>query len=160
LTRRQSRVLVAAGVVVGLALIAAGRGANRLAPGRVDPALALTAHASVPPEVDSVLRRACFDCHSNDTRWPWYSSIPPGSWLIAHDVDAGRGQLNFSRWGEYNPFDRADMLDKMCDFATKRKMPLWPYRLLHRDARLNDADVAALCRWTDTEATRLVNGGT
>ena len=123
------------------------------------PALALTAHASVPPEIDNVLRRACFDCHSNDTRWPCYSSIPPGSWLIAHDVDAGRGQLNFSRWGEYNPFDRADMLDKICDFATKRKMPLWPYRLLHRDARLSDADVAALCRWTDTEATRLVDGG-
>jgi hypothetical protein len=153
-------VIVAAGVVVGLALIAAGRRADRLAPGRVDPALALTAHAAVPPDVAGVLRRACFDCHSNDTRWPWYTNVPPASWLIAHDVDAGRGQINFSRWGEYNPFDRADMLDKMCDLATKRKMPLWPYRLLHRDARLSDADVAALCRWTDTEATRLVNGGT
>jgi hypothetical protein len=153
-------VIVAAGVVVGLALIAAGRGADRLAPGRVDPALALTARASVPPDVSAVLRRACFDCHSNDTRWPWYSRVPPASWLIAHDVDAGRGQINFSRWGEYDPFDRADMLDKMCDLATKRKMPLWPYRLLHGDARLTDADVAALCRWADTEATRLVNGGT
>lgn len=153
-------MIVAAGVVVGLALIAAGRRADRLAPGRVDPALALTAHAAVPPDVAGVLRRACFDCHSNDTRWPWYTNVPPASWLIAHDVDAGRGQINFSRWGEYNPFDRADMLDKMCDLATKRKMPLWPYRLLHRDARLSDADVAALCRWTDTEATRLVNGGT
>jgi hypothetical protein len=160
LTRRQSRVIVTAGVVVGLALIAAGRRADRLAPGRVDPALALTAHAAVPPDVADVLRRACFDCHSNDTRWPWYTNVPPASWLIAHDVDAGRGQINFSRWGEYNPFDRADMLDKMCDLATKRKMPLWPYRLLHRDARLGDADVAALCRWTDAEAARLVNGGT
>jgi hypothetical protein len=153
-------VIVAAGVVAGLALIAAGRGADRLAPGRVDPALALTTRASVPADVADVLHRACFDCHSNDTRWPWYSRVPPASWLIAHDVDAGRGQINFSRWGEYDPFDRADMLDKMCDLATKRKMPLWPYRLLHGDARLTDADVAALCRWADTEATRLVNGGT
>jgi hypothetical protein len=152
-------VIVAAAVVVGLAWIAAGRGATRLAPGRVDPGLALTAHAAVPPDVAGVLRRACFDCHSNDTRWPWYTNVPPASWLIAHDVDAGRGQLNFSRWGEYNPFDRADLLDKMCDLATKRKMPLWPYRLLHGDARLSDADVTALCRWADTEATRLVNGG-
>ncbi len=153
-------MIVAAGVVVGLALIAAGRGADRLAPGRVDPALALSARASVPPDVATVLHRACFDCHSNDTRWPWYAHVPPASWLIAHDVDAGRGQLNFSRWGGYDPFDRADMLDKMCDLATKRKMPLWPYRLLHREARLSDAEVAALCRWADTEATRLVNGGT
>jgi hypothetical protein len=107
----------------------------------------------------STLRRACFDCHSNETRWPWYASLPIASWLLARDVKAGRGQLNFSRWTEYNPFDRAGMLDKACELATSRTMPLPPYLLLHREARLSDTDIAALCAWTRIEATRLVEGG-
>ena len=67
--------------------------------------------------------------------------------------------MNFSRWGQYNPFDRADMLDKVCEQTTKHQMPLRPYTWLHAGSRLNDADIAALCRWTDAEATRLVDGG-
>jgi hypothetical protein len=113
----------------------------------------------VPPPVMAVLRRACFDCHSNETRWPWYSRVFPVSWLVSHDVQEGRGQVNFSRWGEYDPFDRADMLDKMCDLSSKQRMPLWQYRLMHADARLATADVAALCGWTKAEAARLVPGG-
>ena len=76
------------------------------------------------------------------------------------DVERGRGQVNFSQWGQYNPFDRADILDKACDLASKREMPLWPYRLMHPEARLSDTDVATLCHWSRTEAARLVNGGT
>jgi hypothetical protein len=125
-----------------------------------DPAMGLESRAQVPVPVLSVLRRACFDCHSNDTRWPWYSHVAPSSWLVTHDVNEARGQMNFSRWGKYDPFDRADMLDKMCDMVTKGRMPLWQYRLLHHDARLSDADVTALCEWSDAEATRLENGGT
>jgi hypothetical protein len=67
--------------------------------------------------------------------------------------------VNFSRWQEYNPYDRADMLDKICQLASSRRMPLWPYRLAHREARLDDADVRALCAWTDDEAARLIDGG-
>jgi hypothetical protein len=122
-----------------------------------DPASALG--RGVPPPVMLTLRRACYDCHSNDTHWPWYASVPPASWLVAHDVAAARGQLNFSRWQDYNPYDRADMLDKICDLATKGRMPLWPYRLAHREARLDEADVRALCAWADDEAARLVAGG-
>jgi hypothetical protein len=125
-----------------------------------DPSLALDAHNRVPAQVMTLLRRGCFDCHSNDTRWPWYSRVPPVSWLVLRDVERGRGQVNFSRWGQYNPFDRADILDKACDLASKREMPLWPYRLMHPEARLSDTDVATLCHWSRTEAARLVNGGT
>jgi len=107
----------------------------------------------------STVRRACFDCHSNDTRWPWYSALPVASWLIERDVTAGRGQMNFSLWTHYNPFDRADMLDKICRLAISRKMPPLPYRVLHSAARLSDIDVAELCAWSRQEATRLVEGG-
>ena len=120
---------------------------------------ALGVRADVPAPVLSILRRACFDCHSEETRWPWYSVLPVASWLIEHDVEEGRSQINLSRWERYNAFDRADKLDKMCELATNGKMPLRPYRLLHPEARLSETDVKALCAWTLQEAEHLVLGG-
>ncbi len=124
-----------------------------------DPSLALEARATVPPPVLDVLGRACFDCHSNRTRWPWYAWVPPASWLVVYDVNEGRGQLNFSRWGEYNPFDRADLLDEACELVSDDEMPLWQYRLLHDEARLTSEEKAALCDWAEGEAARLEQGG-
>jgi hypothetical protein len=146
------------------ALVVLAIGSVALSPSRdpetgIDPAAGLNVKRAVPAPVMSTLRRACFDCHSNETRWPWYSSLPGVSWAIARDVHAGRGQLNFSRWTEYNRFDRASMLDEVCEMVTAGKMPLRPYRLLHPEARLSDTDVAELCAWTRLEATHLVEGG-
>jgi len=107
----------------------------------------------------STIERACFNCHSEETRWPWYSSLPVASWLVEHDVTGGRRQLNFSRWAEYNAFDRADKLDKICELASNGKMPPWQYSLFHGEARFSDEEVKALCAWTAVEATRLVQGG-
>ena len=104
----------------------------------------------------STIRRACFDCHSRETRWPWYASLPIASRLIERDVTAARGQLDLSRWTQYNPFDRADLLDKMCRLASSGEMPPWQYRVMHADARLSAGDVAALCAWCQDEATRLI----
>jgi len=122
----------------------------------VDSAGGVDAVSEVPAPVMSTLRRACFDCHSNETRWPWYSALPVAAWLVERDVRNGRGQLNFSRWAEYNVFDRADLLDKACELGTTRDMPLWQYRIVHPEARLNEADIATLCGWTRREAARLV----
>ena len=154
---RRRRAIVAGLVILVLGISAWLRPETN--PPAADPSLALEARAAVPPPVLSLLRRACFDCHSNETRWPWYAFVPPASWLVAHDVKEGRGQLNFSRWGEYNPFDRADMLDEMCDLVSTKRMPLWQYRLLHDEARLTDAEQSTLCEWTAAEAVRLEQGG-
>jgi hypothetical protein len=124
-----------------------------------DPALRLEASSNVPAPVAATLRRACFDCHSNDTRWPWYSRVAPTSWLVVHDVNEGRGQMNFSHWGEYNEYDRADMLDEACKLATSGRMPLRPYLLMHRDAQLSREDLDALCAWTRAEIERITGGG-
>jgi hypothetical protein len=113
----------------------------------------------VPTPVMATLHRACFDCHSDETRWPWYARLPVVSHLIVRDVTEGRGQLNWSHWAEYNPFDRAAMLDKVCEVASTRKMPPWQYRALHSDARLSRDDISALCAWAEQEAFRLVQGG-
>jgi len=125
----------------------------------IDAAAGVNAHGRVPPAVMSTLRHACFDCHSDEARRPWYAALPVAAWVIERDITAGRGQLNFSRWTHYNKLDRADLLDKACDKATKRDMPLWQYRLLHPEARLREAEVAALCAWTQDEAARLVEAG-
>jgi heme-binding protein len=151
-------ILVLAGllsIVIGLA----ARSYTGLPEIPIDPAVGVDADSIVPAPVMSTLRRACFDCHSDQTRWPWYSGLPVASWLIERDISAGRGQLNFSRWMNYNRFDRADLLDKACELVRERVMPLWQYRIMHRDARLTETDIAALCDWSRLEAARHVGEG-
>ena len=122
-----------------------------------DPSSALNGPMlPVPPRVMSTLRQACFDCHSDETRWPWYSLIPIASQLIEHDVTGGRAELNWSHWLEYNAFDRADMLDKVCQLAANHTMPPRQYRMFHSAARLSATDVSDLCDWTRLEGDRLV----
>ena len=146
-----------AAAVVAIAVAAWSRPALPDAAG--DPSLALSARTTVPPRVMATLRRACFDCHSNETRWPWYSQLPLASHLLARDVREGRAQLDWSHWEEFNRFDRAELLDKVCDRASSGVMPPWQYRLAHRDASLGAADIRELCAWARTESTHLVQGG-
>src|SRR5277367_851530 len=81
-----------------------------------------------PPEVQATLRRACFDCHSNETRWPWYSRVAPGAWLAAHDVTLGRKEINFSEWGVYLPATRVRKLEWMGRALDQEVMPPKTYR--------------------------------
>ena len=144
--------------LLGLALV----GAQFIRPPRTNPVVDRTVALEagpVPQPVLGVVRRACYDCHSSETRWPWYSHVAPASWLVISDVQGARKQLNFSRWGRYNAFDRADLLDKLCDRVSKHQMPLLQYRLVHADARLSDADIAAVCGWTRDESARLTQEG-
>lgn len=124
-----------------------------------DPLLALSARSAVPARVTATLRRACFDCHSNETRWPWYARLPVAVHLIARDVREGRAQLDWSVWEAYSRFDRAELLDKACERASQRLMPPWQYRILHPEAQLSAEDVDALCAWSRREADRLAQGG-
>jgi Haem-binding domain len=102
---------------------------------------------AAPPEVVSILRRACYDCHSNETRWPWYSRVAPLSWIIVHDARRGRQELNFSDWARYYPATRRRKLAWMGRALRTETMPPRPYRLLHPGARLTPADQAVLQRW-------------
>ena len=96
------------------------------------------------PEVAAVLRRACYDCHSNETQWPIYSRIAPGSWLMARDVHRGRNHLNFSEWGSVDEEERQDDLESCWDQVQSGQMPPRVYLPLHPSARLSDADKALL----------------
>jgi Haem-binding domain len=108
-----------------------------------------------PPQIEGTLRRACYDCHSNETRWPWYSGIAPVSWLIAHDVDLGRKEIDFSEWQNYYPQTRRHKLEWMGRALQEEVMPPWPYRLMHPGARLSNEERAALEQWVKAEAARL-----
>lgn len=124
-----------------------------------DPSLALRARTVVPDHVLATLRQACFDCHSTETKWPWYARLPGAASLIARDVREGRAQLDWSQWQAYSRFDRAELLDKACALATRRVMPPWQYRLLHPDGRISPRQVTELCNWSQDESARLAKEG-
>jgi hypothetical protein len=93
------------------------------------------------PATRALAKRACFDCHSNETEWPWYSHIAPVSWLVQNDVHEARGKLNFSEW------DRPQRhAEEAAEEVQKGKMPLWFYVPLHPEARLSAMEKSGLIR--------------
>lgn len=108
----------------------------------------VTGEITVPPDVRAILDRACYDCHSNETRWPWYSHVAPVSWLIHHDVVEGREHLNFSEWKALSPDRRAHKLEEIQELTLdSSEMPLPYYLPLHGEARLSEADEQTLAAW-------------
>ena len=108
-----------------------------------------TQDVAAPPQVESILRRSCYNCHSNETRWPWYAHVAPLSWLVIRDVGRGRQHLNFSTWDKYaddpeTAIRKLRNIDKVMHNGT---MPLWYYLPMHSLARLSDADRQALEDW-------------
>jgi len=102
---------------------------------------------AAPSEVQALLQRACYDCHSNETQWPWYSRVAPVSFLIAHDVTDGRRELNFSIWTQYNERRKARKMKEIAEQVEKDKMPQWYYVSLHPDAKLSVADRELIIKW-------------
>lgn len=110
-----------------------------------DPAAHFEAVAKPSKETSAVVRRACGDCHSNETVWPWYSRIAPVSWMIADDVKEGRAHLNISEWNRLSPEMSQKRMQQMCSEAKEGGMPLFAYKLMHPAAKLDAADVSAIC---------------
>ena len=107
----------------------------------------VTGDIPTSPAVKAILRRACYDCHSNETEWPWYGRIAPVSWLIARDVRKGRAELNFSTWNQYSTQQRVKKLRESWEEIAEGEMPPWFYRPVHRDARLTAEDRTLLRQW-------------
>jgi len=101
-----------------------------------------------PPDVAKVLRTSCYDCHSNETSWPWYSRVAPVSWLVAHDVEEAREHLNFSAWGSLDSKRRAKLADEIWEEVEDGEMPLKQYLIAHSEARLGDDAKATLRDWS------------
>lgn len=101
--------------------------------------------AKPSPRIQAILSRSCNDCHSNDTVWPWYSRIAPGSWLISRDVAKGRARLNLSTWGRLDEQTAGHRWNDVCDEVQAKKMPPRAYLWLHPAAKLSADDIDALC---------------
>jgi hypothetical protein len=110
----------------------------------IDPSRTIQAHVGTASGLAAVLDRACRDCHSNETVWPWYTHIAPLSWLMAAGVKKGREAVNFSEWGAYLPEQRRILLALSCQDASEGKMP-GPYARLRPKTRLSAQDVETIC---------------
>ena len=120
-----------------------------------DQSLAIAARAEFTPPISTMIKASCFDCHSNETRWPWYSYIAPVSWLVADDVASGRKHLNYSDWGKYPKSKRVLKLGQIYEQISKGEMPIKKYLLMHPDAQLSAADRDSILSWTERERDRL-----
>jgi hypothetical protein len=116
-----------------------------------DPTVSFEAVAKPPQPIVSILTRACYDCHSNQTNWPWYSNVAPVSWLVASDVKEGREHLNFSEWTRPGREGELPSMGEVCESVRDGKMPLRSYFLLHPDARLTAQESAVLCSGAGAE---------
>jgi hypothetical protein len=101
-------------------------------------------------EVKAILKRACYDCHSHETIWPWYSRVAPVSWLLAWDVGEGREELNFSTWNRYNQKKRDKIIKEIWEEVQEGEMPPWFYLPLHPEAGITDNDRSVLRAWAAT----------
>lgn len=101
-----------------------------------------------PKAVSEVFQRSCYDCHSNETNWPWYSYVAPVSWLVAHDVHEGREELNFSTWSGLNEKEESKIVHKIWEETSEGEMPLKTYLILHPGAKLSDEALETLRVWS------------
>jgi hypothetical protein len=109
----------------------------------------ISKHYPVPAEVNAILKKACTDCHSNNTEYPWYNNIQPIAWWLADHVKEGKKELNFSEFASYSPKKQHHKLEEVTETVKEGEMPLNSYTWTHKDAILTDAEKRVLADWAD-----------
>lgn len=139
-------------ILLGLAVVFAAiqfvRPAKNLSPA-VGPN-DITAKVAVPAEVQGVLTKACYDCHSDHTRYPWYAEVQPVGWWLASHIKDGKRHLNFSEFGAYDAKRAQRKLQQTAHELNEHTMPLESYLWIHRDAILTAAEIKLVADWTET----------
>lgn len=110
---------------------------------------------NIPPPVAGIMNRACMDCHSYETRWPWYSRVAPVRWWLVNHVNHGRKDLNLSEWTQYPTSFAIATLGSMATAVRSDAMPPTSYRSLHPDARLSAEETRLFCDWAQAEKRRI-----
>jgi hypothetical protein len=121
------------------------------APGPQD----ITTKVAVPAEVQRVFTKACYDCHSDHTRYPWYAEVQPAGWWLASHIKDGKQHLNFSEFGAYNAMTADRRLKQIAREVDDRSMPLNSYTWIHRDAILTAAEIKLIDDWVDAARTKI-----
>jgi hypothetical protein len=150
--RRVPAKWIAVGAVIFLIFIQVIQPSRTNPP--VVPSRGLAAHIDVPPEVQTVLKRSCYDCHSSETLWPWYSYVAPVSWYVAHDVNVGRSHVDFQNWeAQVNEQEGKEHLGLTCKLIREGKMPPADYRVMHKGTDVSLEETTAVCAWSQKVGT-------
>lgn len=104
----------------------------------------------VPENVKAILAKACNDCHSNNTKYPWYSNIQPVAWWLANHVEEGKRELNYDEFATYRPRKQYIRMDQTNELVKEGEMPLSSYTWVHKDARLTSEEKLALATWAES----------
>lgn len=110
---------------------------------------------AVPGEVETLLRESCFDCHSQEVRYPWYSYIAPVSWLVSRDVRMGRANLDFSRWHDLEKKDKIKMAGELGEEVEIGTMPMSIYIIMHKEADLSTEQRELILTWSEELAEKI-----
>ena len=112
--------------------------------------------SQVSDTLASIFLNSCYDCHSNHTKYPWYSNVAPFSWYLNRHIEEGKAHLNFSSWGDMDKAKKITQLDQICEEITDGAMPLNSYLLIHRSSKLSVQDVRAICEWVESEGLEIL----
>jgi len=107
----------------------------------------------VQPEIANLIKVSCYDCHSNETAYPWYSNIAPASWIMKNHIDEGRKELNFSTFAMYEQKRQVHKLQECIEMIERKEMPLDSYFLGHQNAKLSDEQRKILIDYFKKEKT-------
>lgn len=102
---------------------------------------------NVPSNVLEVLKRSCYDCHSNNTVYPWYANIQPIGWWLHDHIDEGKDELNFSEFAAYSAKKADHKLDEVIELIEEKEMPLESYLIIHKEAELSPQDAELVIAW-------------
>jgi len=103
----------------------------------------------VPDDIKTIISRSCYDCHSMQSRYPWYSHVAPVKWAIRNDIKGGRTAVNFSAWGNLEKKDKIKILGDISDVIKEKEMPVPMYLIMHKDAKLSTGERDKLIAWAD-----------
>lgn len=110
---------------------------------------------TVPTDVQNILQNACYDCHSNNTIYPWYSNIQPMAWMMKRHIDNGKEKLNFSEFGNYSSRRQISKLKGIANQIKDDKMPISSYKAMHKTANLTQRDKVLIMDWMNKTADSL-----
>lgn len=110
---------------------------------------------NAPQNIKNLIKISCYDCHSNNTQYPWYSKIQPGGWFMDGHIMDAKKELNFSEFGDYSDRRKKSKLKSMISQIKDGEMPLWSYTLIHREAKLSEEDKLKLTDWLTNLRDRL-----
>lgn len=110
-----------------------------------------------PIQVQEKIKASCYDCHSNQTKYPWYNKIAPLSWVIADHVKEGKKEMNFSEWGQLSKREKLGLLSGISEVLEDKSMPLPSYLKLHPEARFTDKEVELISSWAESAMEEVLN---